>query len=246
VLRESDFILTVSEGLRAKALAMGANPSRSRAVLNGCDRSIFHVADRPEARTKLQLDPSAKIVVYIGRMDLRKGLRELVDAAAALYPTHPGLHMYLVGEGPDRPVIERIIQTNHAAGYIHIMPACSFDEVAVWMAAADLITLPSYMEGCPNVVIEALACGRPIVATNVGGIPEIFPSGCGLLVPPRDSPGLAAALASVLDGAWDPLAISAYRNRSWSVVAAELLEIFNSLVSNRKSQTIRKAAIALH
>ena len=103
---------------------------------------------------------------------MNKGLRELVDAAAlAASHTSPGLHVYLVGEGPDRPVIERMIQTNNGAAYIHVMPSCSFDEVADWMAAADLVTLPRYMEGCPNGVREASACGRPVVATNVGGIP---------------------------------------------------------------------------
>ena len=235
VLRESDFVLTVSEDLRKKALSMGANALRSRSIVNGCDFSVFHVGSRAEARLKLRIEPDAKAVVYIGRLDVNKGLRELVDAATSLRQAHPGLRVYLVGEGPDRPVIERDIQTRNAAAYIHVMHACSFDEVAVWMAAADLVTLPSYMEGCPNVVIEALACGRPVVATNVGGIPEILGMDSGLLVPPRDSAALADALASALEGTWDAKAISAHWSRSWNVVAAELLEIFNSLVSASKS-----------
>jgi glycosyltransferase involved in cell wall biosynthesis len=98
------------------------------------------------------------------------------------------------------------------------------------MAAADLVTLPSYMEGCPNVVIEALASGRPVVATNVGGIPEIMNGECGLLVPPRDSRSLAQALASVLDRTWDASVISAQCSRSWEDVAADVLEVFDSLV----------------
>jgi glycosyltransferase involved in cell wall biosynthesis len=101
------------------------------------------------------------------------------------------------------------------------------------MAAADLVTLPSYMEGCPNVVLEALASGRPVVATNVGGIPEILSDECGRLVPPRDAGALAQALASVLDRTWDAEAISAHGSRSWETVAAELLEVFESLLSVR-------------
>jgi glycosyltransferase involved in cell wall biosynthesis len=107
------------------------------------------------------------------------------------------------------------------------------------MAAADLVTLPSYMEGCPNVVLEALACGRPVVASDVGGIPEILSDECGRLVPPRDSGALAHALASVLDRTWDAKAISAHGGRSWEVVAAELLEIFESLVCARAKGSIR-------
>ena len=113
-----------------------------------------------------------------------------------------------------------------------MLPGCAFEDVAIWMAAADLVTLPSYMEGCPNVVLEALASGRPVVATNVGGIPEIMSDECGCLVPPRDPVELTRALASVLDKTWDAETISAYRRRGWEAVASELLEIFESLVPN--------------
>jgi glycosyltransferase involved in cell wall biosynthesis len=235
VLREADFVVTVSDDLRRKAVAMGATLERSRTIVNGCDLSVFSVGDRPGARQKLGIDPASEAVVYIGRMDVKKGLRELVEAAASLHSERPNLHVYMVGEGPDRPLIESAIQARNASGYIHALPGCAFGEVAVWMAAADLVTLPSYMEGCPNVVLEALACGRPVVATNVGGIPEIMSDELGRLVPPREPAALARALASVLDRSWDAKAISAHGSRSWSTVAAELLEIFESLVPKHQA-----------
>jgi glycosyltransferase involved in cell wall biosynthesis len=231
VLRESDFLVTVSGDLRIKAVAMGASPQNSRAIINGCDLSVFHVRDRLEARKRLGIDPAVEAVVYVGRMDVKKGLRELVEATDSLHPKRPRLHAYLVGEGPDRPIIQSAIDAKNAAGYIHLLPACGFDEVAVWIAAADLVTLPSYMEGCPNVVLEALACGRPVVSTQVGGIPEIMSDACGSLVPPRDPAALAQALGSVLDKTWDAAAISAHRSRSWNAVAVELFEVFESVVS---------------
>ena len=234
VLRETDFLVTVSGDLRNKAVAMGASPEKTRAVVNGCDLSVFHVRDRLEARRKLGIDPAAEAVVYIGRMDVKKGLRELVEAAATLHPHRPNLHVYLVGVGPDRQLLEAAIQARDATSYIHMLPGCSPDDVAVWMAAADLVTLPSYMEGCPNVALEALACGRPVVATRVGGIPEIMSDDSGQLVPPRDPAELARALASVLDRAWDAATISARGGRSWSAVAAELSAIFDSLVPRRQ------------
>ena len=233
VLREVDYLITVSGDLRNKAVAMGASPEKTRAVINGCDLSVFHVRDRFEARRKLGIDPASQVVLYIGRMDVKKGLRELVDAAVSLRTERTNLHVFLVGEGPDRPLIKSAIHANKAADYIHALPGCSFDDVAVWMAAANLITLPSYMEGCPNVVIEALASGRPVVATNVGGIPEILSNECGRLVPPRDAGTLAQAVASVLDKSWDDKAISAHGSRSWEMVAGELLEVFESLVCTR-------------
>ncbi len=231
VLRGADFVVTVSDDLRRKAVAMGARSERTRAILNGCDLAVFHVMDRPEARQRLRIDPAAEAVVYIGRMDVRKGLRELVQAAAALHPRRPDLRVYMVGEGPDGTLIRSCIEANHAADYVYALPSCPSDEVAVWMAAADVVTLPSYMEGCPNVILEALACGRPVVATHVGGIPEIMDDECGLLVPPREPAALAQALASVLDTTWDSAAISRRWGRSWDTKAAEMLEIFESLVS---------------
>jgi teichuronic acid biosynthesis glycosyltransferase TuaC len=234
LLREVDFLVTVSDDLRKKAVLMGAPPEKTRAILNGCDLSVFHVGDRVAARDKLHIDQHSEAVVYIGRMDLKKGLRELVEAAAAIKPQRPKLQVYIVGAGPDRPLIEEAIQANSAGDYVHALPSCAPDEVAVWMAAADVITLPSYMEGCPNVVLEALACGRPVVATNVGGIPEIMSDACGRLVPPRDSAALAHALASVLDTTWDAAGISAHWSRSWNTVAAELRDVLESVVPKRQ------------
>lgn len=232
VLREADFLVTVSEDLRRQAIRLGAKPEKSRAIINGCNLSVFHPRDRVETRHGLGIDADAEAVVYVGRIDVRKGLRELVEAATLLRRDRPNLHVYLVGEGPDKPLIESVILARGAAGYVHFVPGCSFDEVAMWMVAADVATLPSYMEGCPNTVLEALACGRPVVATDVGGIPEILSDECGQLVAPRDSAALAQALASVLNRTWDSEAISAHWGRGWEACADELLEIFESLVSS--------------
>lgn len=235
VLRQSDFVVTVSEDLRQKAIELGASAERSRSVVNGCDLSVFHPRDKGEARKTLKLDPDAETIVYIGRMHIKKGLRELVRAAAALHSRRPRLQVHMVGEGADRPEIRAEIEKHGANAYVHELPACTPDEVPVWMAAADTVTLPSYMEGCPNAVLEALACGRPVVATNVGGIPEIMSEECGRLIPPRDSAALAEALDQVLGAAWDAEEISSHWGRSWDSVAKELMEIFESVGALRKA-----------
>jgi glycosyltransferase involved in cell wall biosynthesis len=90
------------------------------------------------------------------------------------------------------------------------------------------------MEGCPNVILEALACGRPVVATNVGGIPEIMSDACGRLVPPRNTAALAQALDAVLAGTWDAPSIAAHWSRSWTVVADELLAALQTIAPKTK------------
>lgn len=231
VLREADAIVTVCDDLRKTAIAKGAPAATTKAILNGCDLAVFRPQDRNQARVRLGIDSSCEAVVYVGRMDLKKGLRELVEAAAALHHHRPRLHCYLVGRGPDCPAIEDSIRIHAAAGFVHLIPGCAFEEVATWMAAADAVALPSYMEGCPNVILEALASGRPVVATNVGGIPEILDHSCGRLVPPQAPAKLAEALASVLSAQWDPKAISARGSRSWTAPAAELLQVFETLAA---------------
>ena len=97
--------------------------------------------------------------------------------------------------------------------------------VAAWMRAADLFCLPSYSEGCPNVVVEALGCGCPVVATAVGGIPELVDERCGMLVPPRDAGKLSEALEAALARSWDRPGIAAMLQRGWEVVAEEVFAV---------------------
>jgi len=97
------------------------------------------------------------------------------------------------------------------------------ERVADWMRVADVLVLPSYSEGYPNVLVEALACGCPIVATHVGGIAEIVAFDTGILIPPRDSEALAKAVISALSRAWDRKAFEKW-NRSWDTVADETLQ----------------------
>ena len=102
VLSEADAIVAVCEDLRKTAVALGAPAAKTRAILNGCDLEVFRPGDRSQARERLGIDPTCEAVVYVGRMDLNKGLHELVEAAAALHVNRPRLHCYLVGRGPDR------------------------------------------------------------------------------------------------------------------------------------------------
>jgi glycosyltransferase involved in cell wall biosynthesis len=229
-VRESDAVITVSHDLKKTALSLGASAEKSFAILNGCDTTIFHNRDRAEARAALQLDPTEEAVVYVGRMDVRKGLRELIEAMASLRERRPRLRCYLVGDGSDEAILREAVAQRGAGEYVRLMPPCKTDEVARWMAAADVVTLPSYMEGCPNVVIEALASGRPVVATNVGGIPELMDDASGRLVAPRDAGALAMALDEVLAATWNGDEIARRHNRSWSDVADDVMRVLEQVL----------------
>lgn len=222
VVQSARRLLVVSEDLgRVAVRDYGADPARIRAIPNGCDASIFHPQDRAAARAALGLDADAELVVYVGRLVPEKGLRELLDATATLAASRPRLQLALVGDGPMRAELDaRVAAAPHR---LHLPGAQDAQAVARWMAAADLVTLPSYSEGHPNVLVEALACGRPVVATPVGGIPEVVDAASGLLVPARDAQALAGGLRDALDRAWDTDALARRFSRDWDAVAADTL-----------------------
>ena len=227
-LRRANVTLAVSADLARTARAMGAKDSR--AILNGCDTAIFHPQDRQAARIALGIAADAEVVLYAGRLDIRKGLRELIDAVAALRTRRPALHCYLLGEGPDKPLLQAAVAQHQLEHAVTFLPAAPTATVARWMAAADLFTLPSYMEGCPNVVLEALASGRPVVTTNVGGIPELMDAQSGRLVPPADAPALATALDETLSHRWSADEIASRHHRSWEDVSRDVLGVLDVLM----------------
>lgn len=105
------------------------------------------------------------------------------------------------------------------------------DEIPLWLNACDVFCLPSYIEGFPAVVVEAIACGRPVVATNVGGISEVITNeSFGILVEPGNKEELALALSNALEKKWDYQAIAAYGKRfSWDTIAEEYIKLYKSL-----------------
>jgi len=240
VLREADFTITVSGDLLRTARSLGAPIERSGAVLNGCDTGIFHPRDCASARVALGIPGDMEVIVYVGRLDLAKGLGELVSSVSSLRDRRPRLRCYIVGDGPARQPLAEAIAGQNADEQISLMPSCSTEEVANWMAAADVITLPSYREGCPNVVIEALASGRPVVATRVGGIPELMDDASGRLVPARDADALASALDQVLGQPWSPEAIAGRHSRSWSDVSDDVETILRATLERSTKSTTQR------
>lgn len=225
VVRAADRLLVVSEDLGRLAVSdYGAEPARVRTIANGCDAATFHRADRGDARAALGVDADADLVLYVGRLVAEKGVRELIEATRRLRTKRPRLALALVGSGPLHAELAAGFAGDQAGLRVHLPGAQPPERVARWMAAANLLALPSYSEGYPNVLVEALACGRPVVATPVGGVPEIVDATCGLLVPPRDPGALAEALDAALARDWDAAALSTRFSRDWHRVAVETLD----------------------
>ena len=222
VVRAADRLLVVSADLGRIAVAdYGADAARVRVIANGCDATVFHRGDRSAARAQHGISAETELVLYVGRLVVEKGLRELIEAMRALRVTRPRAELVLVGDGPLRGELDALA-ADPANGLL-LVGAQAATDVAGWMAAANLVVLPTWSEGHPNVLVEALACGRPVLSCPVGGVPEVVDASCGVLVPPRDAVALEAGLREVLAREWDEAALSARFSRGWNDVAADTL-----------------------
>jgi glycosyltransferase involved in cell wall biosynthesis len=229
-LREATEVLTVSEELRQQAIERyGAAPERVTTLVNGCNTALFHPRERSAVRAGLGVPEAATLITFVGRIVQAKGVAELVQAFARIAAERPQARLALVGDGVYREALDAQIAALGLADRVHRPGAVQPQEVALWLAASDAMTLPSYSEGYPNVVVEALASGVPVVATDVGGTREIVDAGCGELIQPRDVDGLATALGRVLDGVaagrYPATTLAARFGRSWADVASQTLEV---------------------
>jgi teichuronic acid biosynthesis glycosyltransferase TuaC len=227
-LSTARFSTGVSRPLVDELVRLGAPRDRAVLLPNGVDRALFQPRDRAEARRALALPERGRIVLYVGALDPEKGVRELVDAFAAVRASaSEAVHLVLVGEGPlHAEVRARASALGTAAGNIVLAGPQDLAGVARHLAAADLLALPSWAEGTPNVVLEALAAGRPVVASRVGGIPDVILEGVtGILVAPRDSDDLAQGLRAALARPWNERAIVASAPLSWEDSAGRLFDL---------------------
>lgn len=232
VVQGADLLLTVSQAMaRTAAERYGARPAAVRTIVNGFDTAVFHPRERAPLRAALGIAADARLVTYVGRLVESKGLVELVTAIGRRAVRDPSLQLALVGDGVMRERLGPLLEAHGLAGRCLLPGAMEPAGVARWIGASDLLCLPSWSEGYPNVVVEAIACGRPVVATDVGGTREIVDEHSGILVPPRDPAALEAALGQALARRWDHGAIAAAIRRSWDQVGADTLDACRAVLA---------------
>ena len=139
------------------------------------------------------------MILFVGNLLRSKGVVDLVHACALLRDRGVQFSCRIVGHGPDAAIVERAIRTSSLTDRVSCVGGRPHAELAEWFRASDVVTLPSYTEGIPNVLREAISCGKPFVSTSVGGIPEIADPSFSRLVPPGSITELADALADVVE-----------------------------------------------
>ncbi len=162
-----------------------------------------------------------KIVLYVGNLKEAKGIFDLLESFLIMNMKHTRL--IYIGSGHDRKRLLSLIEYHKLSEKVEVIGPFHHNIIAEWMRRSDVLCLPSHNEGVPNVILESMACGTPVVATNVGGIPEILSSGSGYTVPVKNPSVLAERLKDALEKDWDRDEISNLSKRyDWDETASKI------------------------
>jgi len=222
-------VIAVSRGLKQQMIALGIVGQKIAVIPNGIDRELFYPRDRQAARRKLGLNAEDQIILTVGALIPRKGIDRLIAAMALLARRareegRKPPKLFALGEGDQRQALESQISNLKLQDDVFLPGARPHAELADWYAAADLFCLASHREGCPNVVIEAMACGLPVVAAGMDGIRELVNPRCGSVVGTPSAEQFAAAIGAALRCDWDRRMIAnAGAARDWQQVAREVI-----------------------
>jgi len=192
-------------------------------------------AAQPCDLVPLDIPPGSRTLIAVGRLDSQKGLRFRIEAVPAVVARDRNVHLLIVGEGPERPILVRDIRDRQLGQHVHLLGQRS--NVPQLLKACDAFVLSSLLEGMPNALLEAMAAGLPVIATRVEGVTELITDGeTGLLVEPGSATALGAAMTTMLQ---DPNLAremgTAAQNRvkaefSWEQTTAAYERLYESLL----------------
>ncbi len=225
-------VFAVADSLKRHVVALGANAEKIQVVGNGVDTERFFQERQAEAREYFDLPVDAQVLVTVGGLVERKGFHRVIELMPALLEEFPRLYYLVVGgacaEGNWRERLEAQADELGVRERVLFIGATDPNELRWPLSAADIFVLPTSNEGWANVFLEAMACGLPVVTTDVGGNPEVVcRDGLGAIVPFGQPEALRKAIASALNEEWQREKIITYaKNNSWDHRVEQLLTVF--------------------
>lgn len=239
-LRHADRLVAVSDALRRVAVGLGSTADRIRIIPNGVDATAFAPSDRAEARRLCGLPEAGPILVTVAGIYEGKGQLDVIEALPDLIRSYPGsLYVVVGGPRPGESYLRRLKQRGRELGlegHLRFPGARPHEELPRWFNAADVSVLATRSEGWPNVLLESLACGTPVVAAKVGGVPEIVRDGQdGILYPSGDRTALAAALRQSLASPRDRGALARRaRQFDWNETVEQALDELDQALKGQR------------
>ena len=228
-LTRSYHITALSNALKEQLLSMGINDNKITIIPNGVNTSTF---------TPLPPRRRENVILFVGSLIQRKGANFLIEAMSLLAHGFPHYRLVIIGDGPQKTALQQLSSRLGIDQRVTFTGRLPQHQVKKWMQRARVFVLPSIEEGMGVVLIEALASGTPVVASKVGGIPDVITSDVGVLVPPKNSQALASALRDILQSPshWDVMSRRA-RQRAveiydWGQVSQRFVSLYHSILDN--------------
>ena len=225
-LNSADCIITVSNSNLKYINKLNIKTS-VKIIPNGFRSDLFYPIPKDRARKKLNLSINKKIILNVGNLVEVKGHEYLILAIKEILKRRKDVMCIIVGSGELKKGLEKLVKKLNLQDHIKFVGAKPHEEIPLWMNACDVFVLPSLKESFGIVQIEAMACGKPIVATHNGGSEEIIKEKTGILVEPRNPKQLKEALNKALDKEWNGQKIVEYSKRfSWEEIVKKILDIY--------------------
>ena len=189
--KKAQGILSVSKALANELEKMGVEAEKIQVIYNGVNHEKFGASYSPTIQNNY--------ILYIGNLKHDKGVMELLQGFNQIKEQQPDLHLVYAGSGAMHEKLVQYVSAHNISERVKFLGSVAHDELPVWLTNAIALCLPSYNEGVPNVVLESMAAGTPVLVTTVGGIPEVIDEAiCGKLIPPKDSKAVADGLNELL------------------------------------------------
>ena len=218
-------ILSVSKALKNEMINMGIEKEKIHVIYNGVNHDKFNFPANTCNKENY--------ILYVGNLKKAKGIFELIDGFSKIHINFPDLKLVFAGPGVmKQQLMERAINHN-IKDKVELLGSVNHNDLPQLMRHARLVALPSYNEGVPNVLLESMACGTPVLASNVGGIPEIVDLvDCGVLIPPMSSGAVAKGLTQTLNKKWSRKLIIEHSQRfTWSKNKKQLIKMLETKVN---------------
>lgn len=234
-LSSASRVFSVADALKKVATDLGIPSEKIEVVGNGVDTNRFRIHDRHLARARLDLPLHGKVLISVGGLVERKGYHRVIEVLPTLLESHPDLVYLIVGgssrEGNMRPQLEAMVAKLGLHEHVRFLGPRAPEDLAGILSAADIFVLATRNEGWANVFLEAMACGLPVVTTDVGGNREVVSdSSLGIVVPFGDARALTAALQAALIRPWNRAVIRQHAKRNcWDQRIARLCSAFLQL-----------------